>query len=62
MDSLTSDEISDAVWYVLLRAVERFQSTNGRLPGMNNAEWESDVNRLKVLTPQFVVFSSGTTF
>ncbi|XP_076811070.1 NEDD8-activating enzyme E1 regulatory subunit-like [Clavelina lepadiformis] len=47
MDCLTSDEISDAVWYVLLRAVERFQSTNGRLPGMNNAEWESDVNRLK---------------
>nr|CAB3264189.1 NEDD8-activating enzyme E1 regulatory subunit-like [Phallusia mammillata] len=47
IDEFTSDSNSDALWYVLWRAVEMFYTTHGKYPGIEDEELEMDVSRMK---------------
>lgn len=48
VECMTSDPDSNAAWYIMFRAIEKFQMKHGRNPGTHVTQVEADIGRLKV--------------
>jgi NEDD8-activating enzyme E1 regulatory subunit len=53
-DDANQNADSDVVYYVLLRALDRFRSLNGQFPGIDDSKFENDKFAFKSLLAAFL--------